>query len=212
MAWITKPNDTTGHQHTTRQNRSEALRQWEADRRDWRTGQPASALLAEGLPIEEAPSGVATAATDGSRLLVNPNWSAGLDDTTRRFMQAHLVWHCAAGHFRLQPAPNADLRRWHLACDHEVNAALLMLGMHLPPQAVLFPACVGRPLPEVYAWLAGNPLLDDEHSLDATPWSAGTTAKSLTDSWPPRIHELVKRYLGSPQLPAPMASWLLNCW
>ena len=60
--------------------------------------------------------------------------------------------------------------------------------------------------------LAGNPLLDDEHSLDAKPWSGVTTATSLTDAWPPRIHELVKRYLGSPQLPAPMASWLLNCW
>ncbi|MBZ0330679.1 hypothetical protein KZO25_10175 [Halomonas sp. ANAO-440] len=187
---------------------------WQADRVNWRMSQPVNAFLAEHLPLVITPnSTVATATTDGSRLLVNPDWSAGLDDTTRRFMQAHLVWHCAAGHFRLQPAPNADLRRWHLACDHEVNAALLMLGMHLPPQAVLFPACVGRPLPEVYAWLADNPLLDDEHSLDAPPWLVVTMETSLpSTTWPPRIHELVKRYLGSPQLPAVIASWLLNRW
>ncbi|NIC38684.1 hypothetical protein HBJ58_18600 [Halomonas desiderata] len=212
MATTATPRGSMSRQDITTHFQAEVLRQWEVDRRDWRSRQLATALLAEGLPIEQASTEVATATTDGTRLLVNPHWSAGLDDITRRFMQAHLVWHCAAGHFRHQPAPDTDPRRWHLACDHEVNAVLLMLGMPLPPQAVLFPACVGRPLSEVYAWLADNPLLDDERSLDVPPWLVVSSRASLTDAWQPRIHELMKRHLGSPHLPAPMASWLLGCW
>ncbi|WP_251308256.1 DUF2201 family putative metallopeptidase [Halomonas sp. NCCP-2165] len=196
----------------TLQTRAEALQQWEADRRAWRARHPATALLAEEMPIERAPDEVATATTDGSRLLVNPEWSAGLNDTTRRFVQAHLVWHCAAGHFRLQPTPGADPRRWHLACDHEVNATLLMLGIPLSPQAVLFPACIGQPPPAVYAWLADNPLIKHEHSLDTPPWLVVTAETSLVDTWAQRVHELVRRHLGSPHLPTPVATWLLGRW
>ncbi|XKE44211.1 hypothetical protein LG302_12565 [Halomonas organivorans] len=221
MEWTEKPSGTMCYQKKTSHRWAETLRQWEADRRGWRTKQPASALLAEGLPIEQAPAEVATATTDGVRLLVNSDWSAGLDDTTRRFVHAHLVWHCAAGHFR--PALGHDTYRWHLACDHEVNVALLMMGFTLSPQAVLFPACIGKPTTAVYAWLADNPLIHDERSLDAPPWltfvdSPGPVNATLSSfqiryrHWQSCTIEVIRRYLGTPHLPQGVAAWLLNCW
>lgn len=195
--------------HTTLKEEQVAL--WEADRASWASGQPATAWLASHLSlVPTCDPRLPTATTDGRDLLFNATWSVGLDTQTRRFLQAHLVWHCVAGH--LHTPREVDRRRWHLACDHEVNTALLMQGLPLPPQAVLFPACIGRPLSAVYAWLADSPLLDYEHSLDAPPWIAAAAEPSLVDTWAPRVDELVRRHLGSPLLPRPVAAWLLGRW
>lgn len=193
---------------------------WQADRDAWSHDQPATAFLAKQLDIKFVPaSNVATAVTDGRGLYVNPYWSENLDDTTRRFTQAHLLWHCAARHF--SPALCQDNRRWHLACDHEVNVVLLMLGFVMPPQAVLFPACIGKSLPDVYARLADYPLLDNEESLDAPPWlttikkndsdeTAHFAVRSLEQHWQKQNCEVLHRYVGSPDVRFLMASWHTN--
>ncbi|MDR5868172.1 DUF2201 family putative metallopeptidase [Halomonas koreensis] len=200
------------------------LRLWRDDRQAWQEEQPALAFLSAPMPIEAAcPTEVRTATTDGERLLVNPAWSATLDETTRRFMQAHLALHCAAGHLR--PANALDERRWHLACDHQVNLQLLMLGLKLPPTAVLFPAQIGQPLAQVYDSLAENPLIKNEESLDTPPWTNGlqrgdvpssspgfTSRTPLQHHWRQRVFQLVRSHLGEPGLPASVASWLLAQW
>jgi hypothetical protein len=63
----------------------------------------------------------------------------------------------------------ADYRRWHLACDHEVNALLLELGISFPDDALLFPVCVGRSAMDVYRWLAGHPNISVEVCIDIHP-------------------------------------------
>ncbi|PRY73211.1 DUF2201 family putative metallopeptidase [Halomonas ventosae] len=218
IGWIEHGADTSRHEHVI----AEALSDWQADRHIWQTEQPATAFLAHQLHIESvAASTVATAATDGARLYVNPIWSAGLDAPTRRFVQAHLVWHCVAGHF--VPPHAKDERRWHLACDHEVNTQLLMLGFSLPDEAVLFPACVGKPVPVVYAWLGDNPLIDTERSLDAPPWTNLVSDQRAPDAvdashawhvqrWQHLGRRLIDRHLASPFLPASVATWLVECW
>lgn len=185
---------------------------WQVDRDAWSIDQPATAYLAKKLLIKNVPaSDVATATTDGRNIYVNQKWSASLDETTRRFTHAHLVWHCAAGHFR--PAQGLDSRRWHLACDHEVNVVLLMLGFVMPPHAVLFPACIGKSPTDVYAWLADYPLLHEEVSLDAPPWltnsntSGGIALESLEQHWKEQVSEAMRRYIGTPDLRFLMASW-----
>ncbi|SFH38042.1 Putative metallopeptidase domain-containing protein [Modicisalibacter xianhensis] len=200
-----------GDAATAVQRRTDAVNLWEADRQRWKIQHPATAWLAEGMPIEQTFE-VATAISDGSRLLVNPTWNAGLDEATRRFVQAHLLWHVAAGHLRRPPTPGTDLHRWHLACDHEANAVLLMLGMSLPAQAVLFPACIGKPLPDVYAWLGDSPLLASERSMDGPPWLAALHEVTHTRIWRERVHALIKQFLGTPHLPVPVVAWLLGCW
>lgn len=184
---------------------------WEDDRASWACDQPVTACLASHLslvPICDAR--LPTATIDGHHLWFNPAWSTGLDNVARRFMQAHLVWHCATGH--CLPASVSDTRRWHLACDHEVNACLLMLGIPLPPQAVLFPGQIGKPLPAVYAWLADNPLLDAELSLDVPPWHVAQPTKADPAPWQELSIKLVRRYLGTPHLPTLVASSLLGHW
>lgn len=187
-------------------------RLWQADRDAWSHDQPATAFLAKQLDIESiSDSNVVTATTDSRNIYVNPHWSATLDKATRQFTHAHLVWHCAAGHFR--PAQGLNSRRWHLACDHEVNVVLLMLGFIMPPHAVLFPACIGKSLPDVYAWLADYPLLHEEVSLDAPPWltnsntSGGVALESLEQHWKDQVSEAMHRYIGTPDLRFLMASW-----
>lgn len=194
---------------------------WETDRDGWGHDQPATAFLAKQLNIESvSESNVVTASTDGRNIYVNPYWSATLDKATRRFTQAHLVWHCAARHFSHIVGLNS--RRWHLACDHEVNVVLLMFGFVMPPQAVLFPACIGKSLSDVYTRLADYPLLDEEVSLDAPPWQSTRkkddeggpnhlAVKSLEQHWQEQACEVMHRYVRTPDLRFLMASWHTNC-
>ncbi|SDJ98757.1 Putative metallopeptidase domain-containing protein [Billgrantia gudaonensis] len=195
---------------------------WQTDCEVWKSDQPATAFLAEQLSIQSIPeSSVATATTDGRGIYVNPRWGASLDKTTRQFTHAHLVWHCVAGHFR--PAPVLDSRRWHLACDHEINVVLLMLGFSMPAQSVLFPACIGKSLIAVYDWLADCPLLDNETSLDVMPWQAafrGDSAiegtpldmKLLSQHWQHQARKVVNLYLRTSCLSSLMASWSSPRW
>ncbi|WP_441294762.1 DUF2201 family putative metallopeptidase, partial [Halomonas sp. ALS9] len=41
---------------------------------------------------------IATASTDGLHLYFCPCYSASLSDESRRFLHAHLIWHCVACH------------------------------------------------------------------------------------------------------------------
>ncbi|SNY97916.1 DUF2201 family putative metallopeptidase [Halomonas sp. hl-4] len=195
---------------------------WQSDRHVWNTEQPATAFLAKQLQIKVATtSNVPTASTDGRFIHVNPLWGESLDETTRRFMQAHLVWHCAAGHFR--PAPGRENRRWHLACDHEVNVVLMMQGFEMPSQAVLFPACIGKSLIDVYTWLADHPLLGEEVSLDKLLWQADGSGheedeikplseSSLAQFWQQQAREVVHRYFDTSYLRPLVTSWLSKRW
>ncbi|MFC3294139.1 DUF2201 family putative metallopeptidase [Modicisalibacter luteus] len=201
-----------------------SLEQWLEDRDQWKITQPATALLGEGVPVVPVTHRtLKTAVTDGTHLYVNPQWSKMLDDASRRFVHAHLIWHCAANHCRLPSA--RDERRWHLACDHQVNTQLLQLGFELPMQAVLFPACIGKTISKVYDWLADNPLMKEESSLDELPWPSGERqdrcgpklngspeAGPLRQYWSERSFRVVRAYAGASSLPAPVASWLLAQW
>ncbi|MGJ7462763.1 DUF2201 family putative metallopeptidase [Halomonas sp. MA07-2] len=202
----------------------EQLALWQADRDAWGRDQPVTAWLASHLslmPVCEPR--LPTATTDGRYIMFNAIWSAGLDAETRQFLQAHLAWHCVAGHLRL--SRDWEKRRWHLACDHEVNALLLLLGIPLPDDAVLFPACIGQPLPAVYDWLDHFPDLEREMSLDMTPTSWDTLPASVTGAvddtphpadetllrrWQGRALEVAKRHLGTPNLPSHVAALLVT--
>ncbi|MGM0985116.1 MAG: DUF2201 family putative metallopeptidase [Pseudomonadota bacterium] len=189
--------------------REEKAALWEADRASWACDQPVTACLATQLPLVPVSGAhLPTATTDGRHLLFNAAWSAGLDAQTRQFVQAHLVWHCVAGH--LHAPRDWERRRWHLACDHEVNAVLLLLGISLPDDAVLFPACIGQSLPAVYDWLGHFPGLESERSLDMAPitWTSHLSDDTLLRWWHEKAEEVAKRYLGTPYLPGHVAAFL----
>lgn len=197
---------------------------WEGDRDAWEREQPLTTDLATHLTLQPViDDRLPTALCDGRRIFFNARTSAGLDGTRRHHLQAHLVWHCALGHLR--PSPLPDLHRWHLACDQEVNAILLLLGFRLPDDAVLFPACIGQSLEQTYAWLDGHP----DPSLESVPdLAGGALADPMPDgardpqldprppdpglllAWEQRLKHSLRRHAGSPQLAGPVAALLAS--
>ncbi|WFE70062.1 hypothetical protein P8S55_09685 [Halomonas sp. M1] len=173
------------------------LAKWQADRDAWANTLPVMNFLSQFLTLTPvvAPS-FDSASTDGRHLYFCPRYSASLSDESRRFLQAHLLWHCVAGH--LTAPLVANHHRWHLACDHEVNALLLELGITLPFDALLFPVCVGRSAQAVYLWLKGHPNTSLEKTPDIHPaalWAHlpnTATEQSTVALWRNRAHLLAR--------------------
>lgn len=190
---------------------AEQVSAWQQDRKEWRGQQPVTAALAEPLEIVALNTPwLTTATTDGRRIAFNPAWSAGLEALERRQMQEHLVWHAAAADYRTNGSK--EPYRWHLACDHAINAQLLQLGAELPHDAVLFPRAVMWRRSEVYAWLSQHPWLEMEKprgQLYGQPASCGEMS-ALEAQWQQQITSTVQRFLGTPWLPDTVAAWLLG--
>jgi len=129
------------------------LSKWQQDRERWETTLPVMSWMSQFLTLTPTDDDQAHfASTDGRYLYFSPTLSASLTDEERVFLQAHLIWHCVAGH--LAAPLVSSPKRWHLACDHEVNCLLLALGLSLPDRALIFPICFGLPAPRVYEWLS----------------------------------------------------------
>ena len=65
---------------------------------------------------------VPTQATDGLRLLVNPEFTAGLTIKMKAFVMMHEVMHCALDH--MARGKNHDRNLSNIAADYEVNGLL----------------------------------------------------------------------------------------
>jgi hypothetical protein len=187
------------------------LAKWQEDRNRWEATLPVMGLLSQFLELTPVlPQNTVNASTDGRKLYFCPAFSATLNDEERIFLQAHLIWHCVAGH--LTAPLVASPHRWHLACDHEVNSMLLTLGISLPFRALLFPTYFGRSAMEVYQWLSGHPRPQDETSPDVHPaalWAHSpylTPNQGLIGLWRRRAHLAAQE---SPALPSMVAEFCL---
>lgn len=185
------------------------LSKWQQDRKRWETTLPVMSWMSQFLTLTPTAEDQAHfASTDGRHLYFSPTLSATLTEEERVFLQAHLIWHCVAGH--LAAPLVASPKRWHLACDHEINSLLLELGVSLPSKALIFPICVGLEAIQVYEWLSAHPRLDDEGSMDIHPaalWThdlACLPDLSLIALWRRRAHVAVRE---SPALPARVADF-----
>lgn len=100
-----------------------------------------------------------TAATDGKRLLINPDYWQALSDDAAMGVLVHEVLHCALAHFdRLDGRP---INKWNIAADLAINPIVRDAGYMLPHD-VLFPGryglAEGLTAEEYYAELqAGDP-------------------------------------------------------
>lgn len=84
----------------------------------------------------EASWDIDTAATDGRRLLVNPDWFCALPPAERIGVVAHEVLHPAMQHHARRG--QRDPRRWNVAADAAINPLLREAGYSLPASG-LFP-------------------------------------------------------------------------
>lgn len=105
--------------------------------------QPFFAILAMRLEQVETTE-VPTFATDGKRLLINPDFCALLSDGEVVTVLAHEVLHCALGHIWRAPA-GADPQTWNCAIDNETNWELeqanLEAGNHSAMKPFPWPSC-----------------------------------------------------------------------
>ena len=70
---------------------------------------------------------VPTQATDGTRLLVNPEFTSGLSIKMKAFVMMHECMHCALDH--MKRGKNHDHNRSNVAGDYEVNGLLEQDGI-----------------------------------------------------------------------------------
>lgn len=88
-------------------------------------------FAALALRLEAQPAwDVLTMATDGERLLFNPQYALSLSEREVVGVVAHEVLHCALGHHARRGL--RDPKRWNIACDLAVNPVLLGAGFDLP--------------------------------------------------------------------------------
>lgn len=115
---------------------------------------------------------VGTMATDGHRLLYNPDFVLGLSKEERLGVLVHEVMHCALAHFARRAG--RDLGRWNVACDLAINPILIETGFELPPGRLVpvegpfihFPP--GKSAEEYYALLPVPAGADGNEDPDST--------------------------------------------
>ncbi|MCK0715506.1 hypothetical protein ACFO0U_01790 [Chromohalobacter sarecensis] len=203
--------------------KDEQLALWMSDRDHWRDSCPLNADLADSLTlIPVIDDRVATATTDGRSIYFDARFSAPLDAEHRRYLQAHLTWHCALGYL-LPASSSSDM--WHLAWDHEINSLLLQQGYMLPTSAVLFFSKVPYPAHEVHDWLLTHPALEQEVTTDRlyeecviplpssqasldTDFTPTPPDSRLVETWRSHTRMLANDYRWTHHLPAPIATRL----
>lgn len=70
---------------------------------------------------------VPTQATDGLRILINPQFTYNLDLTGKVFVMAHEIMHCLLNHLRR--GRGHDPEKSNIAADYEVNQTLVDMGL-----------------------------------------------------------------------------------
>ena len=96
---------------------------------------PFFGAIALGMPWEIS-TDVPTAATNGKRVLLNPDFCNGLSDHELKFLVAHECGHPMLEHtFRRH---GRDPRRWNVACDYILNQHLMDEGVGTMPKGGLY--------------------------------------------------------------------------
>lgn len=128
----------------------------------------------------------ATAATDGRRLVLNPDFFCKLSEDQRIGLLAHETSHPALGHPFRRGGREADL--WNQAADHAINLMLIDTGFQLPEGGCYDPRFKGLGAERIYEILkkerddavaqgqpakAGKPGFDD-HGLWGTSLDSGS--------------------------------------
>lgn len=108
---------------------------------------------------------VETAYTDGTHLLINPDWFLGLTEEERIGVVAHEVMHPALNH-HTRRGPR-EVKRWNIAADLSINPMIVESGLKLPADASFPGLGSHRKLPpglsaEAYYNLLAEPGKPDE--------------------------------------------------
>lgn len=111
--------------------------------------QPFFGSLCLRLKMEEGE--VPTMATDGRRIVYNPEFAKQLSAAELEAVLAHEVMHCALAHHCRRG--QRDSRLWNRAADLAINPLLIGNGFRLPTGALIDGAFSGMSAEEIYAEL-----------------------------------------------------------
>ncbi|MEC8193860.1 MAG: VWA-like domain-containing protein [Myxococcota bacterium] len=112
----------------------------------------------------EADASIGTAATDGTRIVYNPEFVASLSAAHLDGLVAHEVTHMAMRHCSRCRAHNPE--KWNIAADIVTNGMVEAMGLTLPPGAIRDAALQRLSVEEVYRRL-GDPLPKHKRKLGA---------------------------------------------
>ena len=96
-----------------------------------------------------------TAGTDGTTLLMNPNFFMSLNPDERVFLLVHEVLHVAFMHMMRLKERNHT--KWNHACDYYINLLLVERGYKMPPDGLLDRKYAGLNSDQIYARLPDPP-------------------------------------------------------
>ena len=109
--------------------------------------QPFFGTLCLRLKLMEG--GVPTMATDGQRILFNPEFVHSLQPEELQAVLAHEVMHCALGHHCRRG--QRDRQLWNEAADLAINPLLVVNGFSIPAGALIDPEFDNLSAEEIYA-------------------------------------------------------------
>ena len=112
--------------------------------------QPFFGTLAVRLKL--LPGELPTMATDGRRIVYNPQFVQQLKPAELEGVVAHEVMHCALAHHCRRGNRNPQV--WNQAADYAVNPLLLSAGMTLPAGVLVNPEFANLSAEEIYARLS----------------------------------------------------------
>ncbi len=101
------------------------------------------------LRLKLIEGGVPTMATDGRRILFNPEFVHSLQPEELQAVFAHEVLHCALGHHCRRGQRDPQL--WNEAADLAINPLLIANGFSLPEGALIDPEFDNLSAEEIYA-------------------------------------------------------------
>lgn len=105
--------------------------------------------------IHEFSDKVKTAATNGKKILYNPEFFMSLSHDERVFLILHEAMHCAYLH--MERKGSRSNQRFNIAADHVINLQLLERGFYMPKEGLADAQYKGLSTEEVYNLLPEPP-------------------------------------------------------
>ena len=163
---------------------------------------PFFGVLALRLQLIEDES-IPTLATDGNRIIYNPQFVDQLTVELCSSAIAHEVMHCVLEHISRRIA--REPRRWNQACDFAANPILKDAGLPLGAGWLYNPGYVGKSAEEIYTMLpeddgGDDPLCDIQQPQGGA--SADASAESIAIEWKIATVQAAKAAQAQGSLPA----------
>lgn len=114
--------------------------------------QPFFGTLLAMTPLVAQPA-VATLATNGERILYNPDFLAGLTGEETVAVLAHELLHICYLHCDASRRGGRQPHKWNAACDFAINQELVRWGFRLPKGVLRSPAFEGLFAEQIYEQL-----------------------------------------------------------